>query len=317
MHNTVKVPNPGPDESKEDFIKRCMSNDEMVSSFPDQDQRLAVCHTALEKEVEPEKSIEPQIEFAAFSAELKAIKAAGDYDFEANITTNSIDRDGDVVLPLGVSAKQFAKNPVVLWSHDHKSPPIAKGVKLERHDNKLVARAKFAPRPENHEGPWQPDVIKHLVKEGFLNAISIGFRTKESRYPSKKDLEVYGKDVQNVISKSELIEFSIVSVPANQNALITGVTKAVSSGVIDSEFAQKAFGIEIKETEPEIKSIPVEDHTTEVKEISEVVTPEPQPVIEPILDPITVKAVVRRHLTAKQIAKQVDNAIKRKLGKLY
>ena len=34
---------PNKNEQKDDFMKRCMSDDEMMSEYPDQKQRAAVC----------------------------------------------------------------------------------------------------------------------------------------------------------------------------------------------------------------------------------------------------------------------------------
>lgn len=40
--------NPDPNENKDDFVSRCMSNDKMKKEFPDNDQRLAVCNNIFE-----------------------------------------------------------------------------------------------------------------------------------------------------------------------------------------------------------------------------------------------------------------------------
>jgi hypothetical protein len=36
---------PNEDEGKDAFISRCIGNDGMNSEFPDQEQRVAVCHS--------------------------------------------------------------------------------------------------------------------------------------------------------------------------------------------------------------------------------------------------------------------------------
>ena len=45
----MPMPKPSKDESKEDFLKRCMGDDVMVKEFPDRKQRYAVCNTQWEK----------------------------------------------------------------------------------------------------------------------------------------------------------------------------------------------------------------------------------------------------------------------------
>ncbi len=37
------MPNPGPTESEDEFLSRCMSDEEAMADFPDEDQRYAVC----------------------------------------------------------------------------------------------------------------------------------------------------------------------------------------------------------------------------------------------------------------------------------
>lgn len=41
----MPLPKPRKNEKQDDFISRCMSNEEAKKDFPDQDQRVAVCHT--------------------------------------------------------------------------------------------------------------------------------------------------------------------------------------------------------------------------------------------------------------------------------
>lgn len=42
------MPKPTQNETQEQFIDRCMSDAEVVSDFPDNDQRLAFCHSQWE-----------------------------------------------------------------------------------------------------------------------------------------------------------------------------------------------------------------------------------------------------------------------------
>ena len=44
----MPIPKPNKDESKSEFIQRCMTNDKMVSEYENTDQRLAVCSTSYE-----------------------------------------------------------------------------------------------------------------------------------------------------------------------------------------------------------------------------------------------------------------------------
>lgn len=160
--------------------------------------------------------------------------------FVATITTDTIDRDGEVVIPAGMNSKQYERNPVLLYAHDPKMP-IGKMETLRRGDGKIEADFRLAPRPEQHEGEWLPDTVGALMKFGALRGVSIGFHAQANgmRSASKADVERYGDGVKRVFSKWNLLEVSVVSVPANQEALVTAIQKGVATAA-----AVKALGIE-------------------------------------------------------------------------
>ena len=43
------MPQPNKNEKKDDFIQRCMSDEESIKSFPDEKQRYAVCNSKWNK----------------------------------------------------------------------------------------------------------------------------------------------------------------------------------------------------------------------------------------------------------------------------
>jgi hypothetical protein len=44
----MPIPKPNKDETKKDFVMRCMVDDVMVREYKDTDQRLAVCSSTFE-----------------------------------------------------------------------------------------------------------------------------------------------------------------------------------------------------------------------------------------------------------------------------
>ena len=58
--------------------------------------------------------------------------------FKATISTDSVDRDGEVMVPAGMNAKDYEPNPVLLWNHDT-SQPVGRAVTLKRADREIVA----------------------------------------------------------------------------------------------------------------------------------------------------------------------------------
>jgi HK97 family phage prohead protease len=164
------------------------------------------------------------------------LKAAGKPStFVATITTDSIDRDGEVVIPAGMNSKEYEANPVLLYEHNAKQP-IGKMVRMKRGDRSIEAEFALAPRPDNHEGEWFPDTVASLMEFGALNTMSIGFLGTEMRPASKADIERFGTGVKRVFGKWKLLEVSVVSIPANQDAIITAVRKGLVSKNAASRF---------------------------------------------------------------------------------
>jgi HK97 family phage prohead protease len=130
------------------------------------------------------------------------------------------------MVPAGMNAKDYDRNPVLLWNHDT-SQPIGRAVSLKRADREIVADFEFAKKPDDYGGDWFPDYVRGLVQAKVLRGVSIGFVPMEGgeRMATKGDVDKYGPDVRRVYSKWKLLEVSVVSVPANQDALITAVQK--------------------------------------------------------------------------------------------
>ena len=168
--------------------------------------------------------------------------------FTATITTDSVDRDGEVVIPAGMNSKDYERNPVLLYEHDALKP-IGKMLKMSRKERSIEAEFALAPRPEGHTGDWLPDTVAALLDFGALNTMSIGFMGTEARPATKADTERFGEGVRRVYGKWKLLEVSVVSIPANQDAIITAVRKGLVSAS-----AVKRFGVVVPERPVEIKN---------------------------------------------------------------
>jgi len=71
---------------------------------------------------------------------------------EATISTETIDRDGEVLIAQGMDATEFNANPVVFYNHDY-AQPIGRVTDLRRSEKKIDATIEFAQRPEGFEEP--------------------------------------------------------------------------------------------------------------------------------------------------------------------
>lgn len=176
----------------------------------------------------------------AFSTDIKV----GDKDrsVTAKISTVSVDRDGDVLLPQGANFKEFEKNPVVFLGHDYFTLPIGKCTAIKRDDNAIYAKTVFAERPDDYpaDKEWVPDTLLSLYKQGVMNGFSVGFVPVEQRPASDADVKKFGAGAKRVFSKWKVLEYSAVALPANQDAVAT----AVSKGLITTSTAKKLFGVE-------------------------------------------------------------------------
>jgi HK97 family phage prohead protease len=154
-------------------------------------------------------------------------KAAG-VKVEATITTETIDRDGEVLISQGMNATEYELNPVVFYNHDY-AQPIGRISELRRGKGKIDATIQFAQRPEGFEGSYFPEFIESLVDQGIVKGISVGFVPEAGgvRKASAKDREDYGDQVRQVYSKWKLLEVSVAPLPANATALVSAVRKGV------------------------------------------------------------------------------------------
>lgn len=127
-------------------------------------------------------------------------------------STASPDRYGDVIDQKGWETTAYNKNPVVLLNHDSSQLPIGKG-NVHIRNGQLVIDVQF-----DDQDPKAQEV-KRKAQNGFMNAVSVGFRPLESkaRYELPKDNKYYGTK-GTYFSKAELLEVSIVTIPANGEA---------------------------------------------------------------------------------------------------
>lgn len=123
-------------------------------------------------------------------------------------TSPTPDRMGDIVEPLGVEFK----NPLpLLLYHDSKQPvglvrfkkPTAQGIEFEASIPDIASPPSLKDRVDT---AWAS------VKAGLLKGVSIGFRSIE---------QAFMQETQGIrFLKSEILELSLVAVPANQDATI-------------------------------------------------------------------------------------------------
>lgn len=126
------------------------------------------------------------------------------------MSDETVDRVGDVIEAAGWDLREFRKNPVALFGHDSGAPPVGRWENVRIEGRRLVGRLKLA------AAGTSPliDTLRALVEQRILKAVSVGFQPLKA-VPIEAD-RPYGPQR---FTRQTLLECSLVSVPANPNAL--------------------------------------------------------------------------------------------------
>lgn len=160
------------------------------------------------------------------------------------ISTDSVDRDLEVVIPRGLDLEAFRKNPVVVVCHKYDEIPVAKCLWIKVDGGVLKAKTQFRDNEKGRE-------YYEAYKGGFLNGFSVGFIPDRSEYgpPTRKELDAnpHWKGAKGVIRKAELVEYSVVPIPCNRDAL----ARAIESGDLILKAITADLGLEEKSKDPQ------------------------------------------------------------------
>jgi HK97 family phage prohead protease/HK97 family phage major capsid protein len=181
----------------------------------------------------------------------KTLKIAG----YAN--TSDKDRSGDIVVPdaWAKGIENFRRNPILLFQHDH-GKPIGKVNSVTVDKKGIFVEASVSEAAEKQHG------VKTLISDGVLKSFSVGFRVKDADYDKRTDTFF--------IKSVELLEISVVSVPANQNSLFS-IRKSFED---DSSYAE--FKKQFDKTDTLEKTSDAEEkEVEEVEEVKESISEDP------------------------------------------
>lgn len=160
--------------------------------------------------------------------EIKSVKDDRDMIIVGTATTPTPDRVGDIVEPLGV---KFT-NPMPLLHHHDSTLPVGE-VRFKKPTKDGIDFEARLPRIEE-DGPLKDrvDTARQELKYGLVKGVSIGFREIEYARLEKGGLRFI---------ESEVLEVSIVSVPANADCTIHTI-KALDAECLAAS-GQKREGI--------------------------------------------------------------------------
>ena len=144
----------------------------------------------------------------------EARQVEGEDTHQMVIAARERSRNGDEVNLRGINFKNYRKNPVVLWSHDsYGGIPIAKTLKIG-HDDQGRIEADFEFNSEDEFAAR----VENAWNGGFIRAASIRFM------PTKvvEMMDEQGRVDRLRIEESDLLEWSLVPIPADPDAVKAG-----------------------------------------------------------------------------------------------
>jgi hypothetical protein len=189
------------------------------------------------------------------------------------ITTDAVDREGEVVIPAGGDWSGY--NRVVTFAHRYDQLPVGSNWWIRPKGNGLVAKTHYPERPADwgEASPWLPSAILHLMRQPVPTCTgkSIGFvplnvrsatGDETARRPELKHARVIDRWVG--------VEYAVVPVPCNPEAQVQAVAKGIEQGLIDRKILKM---IEQTAGEMEMKMPKTDQGATRLRQDPARVTP--------------------------------------------
>lgn len=206
------------------------------------------------------------------------------------LSDDSIDREHSRIISSGIDTRSYAQNPIFLWAHNSRgsmlggSPPdmenvIGRAVSFgvtnlrnsvsdmlgelaEKHIGedgiaKLEASEAFDIEVEHTPEAINPRgaLAFRMVRGGFLNMTSIGARIMRDGVKRQRS-GVRGVPDITVFTKTELLEGSLVPIPANANAVVLARAVVEDYDLLDTFDGHDAEDVE--KWIAEIRGVPPE-----------------------------------------------------------
>jgi len=176
------------------------------------------------------------------------------------ISTDTIDRYGEILNPKGMKDENYSKNPIVLYSHNlgfFSTPEpskaiIGKSLYREIEAHAIIAKTKFADTPLAND-------VMIFNKEGFMNTWSVGWMPLCDPM-MKGDAQYFGE--------WELLEYSAVIIPANPDAvnlMFKELRSEEMKGILTNEYFNTERDKIIEDLSVRMKTIEGAMNVAEVK----------------------------------------------------
>lgn len=172
------------------------------------------------------------MDYLTFGFEIKAVKDKHDFfEFEGLASTfGNIDHDGDAFAK-GAFLESIAKRtPSMMWQHQW-SEPIGVFDVIKETKEGLFVKGRMP-----KEDSLVRDRVIPQIKIGSVRTMSVGFRIN-----SRDDVEITSEGIR-IIKKVDLFEISLVTIPANDMAVVTAFKGIMhDAGVPDDKIDMSAL----------------------------------------------------------------------------
>jgi HK97 family phage prohead protease/HK97 family phage major capsid protein len=265
------MPNPSDFDNRDDFVSACISARQRENPGEDVDQSVAACNSIWDEHVKSAKgrrkdvTPEPDEDYEDFMDRCTNDEGEEADDCEIYWSERSVkgrqvdkvvhkthaedvqgmefvlsdetpDRMDDIIMSDGWQLNNFKKNPIALFGH-RSDFPIGKWVNVRVENKQLRGHLQMAPEGTSE----RIDEIRRLIDAGILKAVSVGFRPQEHEALDKENPFSGFK-----FTKQELVETSLVSVPANPNALSVAKSLRISPETQQLVFAKQGARDEVQ-----------------------------------------------------------------------
>jgi HK97 family phage prohead protease len=204
---TIPVPQPG--ETRTEFETRCI--EELVEDGEDQDAAEQAC------------------ELAWARRRATAVSKAADAGIPFVISTEDVDRAGDVIIQRGWRLESFKANAPCLFAHLNDFV-VGRWSAVHVAGKALLGTLHLAPEGISDR---VTEVVR-LVAHGLLRSVSVGFHCLRSSPRRSAD----GAIVGTTFEEQDLIEVSLTPTPCNPHALAVARSLGVSRDTMNLVFRQ-------------------------------------------------------------------------------
>lgn len=200
------MPKPRKNEDRENFLDRCMGDEEANADYPDNKQRYAVCNSIWR---DKDKAMNDEVQFKSVSLDLKK-EPDEDGTFEGYASVFGIIDQGMDVVQRGAFAKSLGNGRKVkmLWQHDQ-GQPIGVWDEIREDERGLFVKGRLLKDVQKGREAMA------LMRAGALDSMSIGYRTIEA--------VAEGDGRVRKLMEVDLFEVSLVTFPMLPDAKVTAV----------------------------------------------------------------------------------------------